>query len=143
MYKLPLLSAAIALTAVLSACGASTPPPDAPAVSAASQSAPESPSYRTISADEAKKMMDEGGVTIVDVRTAEEYAEKHVKDAVNIPVESISAERPEALPDSAATILVYCRSGARSARASKALAELGYENVYNFGGINDWPYETE
>lgn len=99
-------------------------------------------SYQKITAEDAKTMMDEGGVTIVDVRTAEEFAGGHVPDAVNVPNESIRDTAPESLPQKDATLLVYCRSGRRSAEASQKLADLGYENVYDFGGINDWPYET-
>lgn len=133
MKKRSLLTVLSALALVLSACGAS----------AGSPGGEQETSYQTITAAEAKKMMDKGGVTVVDVRTGKEYEAKHVKDAVNIPVETLTGSRPEALPDTGAILLVYCRSGARSARASKALAEMGYENVYNFGGIVDWPYETE
>lgn len=133
MKKRSLLLSVLTLTLALSACGAS----------AGSSGGEQETPYQTITAAQAKKMMDKGGVTVVDVRTGKEYEAKHVKDAVNIPVETLTGSRPEALPDTGATLLVYCRSGARSARASKALAEMGYENVYNFGGIIDWPYETE
>lgn len=100
-------------------------------------------SYQKITAGDAKAMMDEGSVTIVDVRTAEEYAGGHVPDAVNVPNESIQDAAPDSLPQKDAVLLVYCRSGRRSAEASQKLSGLGYENVYDFGGINDWPYETE
>lgn len=49
----------------------------------------------------------------------------------------------EVIPEKDSTVLVYCRSGNRSKTASSALAELGYTNIYEFGGINTWPYETE
>lgn len=96
-----------------------------------------------IDAAKAKEMMDAGGVTIVDVRTAEEYEEAHVPDAVLVPLDTIGSEAPAALPDKEATLLVYCRSGRRSAQASAKLAELGYQAVYDFGGIIDWPYDTQ
>ena len=99
--------------------------------------------FYTISAQEAKKRMDSGRpVVIVDVRTKSEYDERHIPNAVLIPNETIGAERPAALPDLNAEILVYCRSGARSRAASQKLANLGYTAIYNFGGIMDWPYET-
>jgi len=60
-----------------------------------------------------------------------------------IPVDVIETEAPVKLTDKNAEIFVYCRSGNRSVTASQALVELGYTNVYNLGGINDWPYETE
>ena len=49
----------------------------------------------------------------------------------------------EVIPEKDSTVLVYCRSGNRSKTASSALAELGYTNIYEFGGISTWPYETE
>lgn len=96
-----------------------------------------------IDAKKAKELMDGGGVTVVDVRTAEEYEEAHVPGAVLVPLDTIGGEAPADLPDKKAVLLVYCRSGRRSAQASAKLAELGYETVYDFGGILDWPYETQ
>lgn len=99
--------------------------------------------YHKISAEEAKKMIDAGGVTIVDVRTEEEYAGAHIPGAVNLPNESIGKELPEALTDQEAVLLIYCRTGVRSKQASDKLSELGYQKLYDMGGIVDWPYETE
>lgn len=99
--------------------------------------------YHKITAEDAKTMMDEGEVMIVDVRTQEEYDEAHIKDAVLLPHDSIGSEPPSELPDKDAVLLIYCRSGNRSRQASDRLVEMGYSNVYDFGGINDWPYETE
>ena len=100
-------------------------------------------SYRQISMDAAIAMMEEAsGYVILDVRTSEEFAEKHIPNAINIPNETIStAEIPE-LPDKDQLILVYCRSGNRSKQASQKLADMGYTNVVEFGGINSWPGET-
>ncbi len=99
--------------------------------------------YRKISPQLAKQMIDsEEIVTIVDVRTKSEYAGGHIRNAILIPNETITTkERPELLSDTEATILVYCRSGNRSAQAARKLVSLGYTNVYDFGGINTWPYE--
>ena len=99
--------------------------------------------YHKITAEEAKKMMDEGGVTVVDVRRADEYAAKHIPGAILVPNESIKEEQPEALPDKDAVLLIHCRTGIRSKDASDKLVAMGYKNVYDFGGINDWTYETE
>ena len=100
-------------------------------------------SYRQISMDAAIAMMEESsGYVILDVRTSEEFAEKHIPNAINIPNETIgTAEIPE-LPDKDQLILVYCRSGNRSKQASQKLADMGYTNVVEFGGINSWPGET-
>ena len=100
-------------------------------------------SYRQVSMDEAIAMMEEeNDYIILDVRTPEEFAEKHIPDAINIPNETIGTEEIPELPDKAQLILVYCRSGNRSKQASEKLVSLGYTNIVEFGGINDWPGET-
>lgn len=100
-------------------------------------------SYTQISMEEAVAMMqEETGYIILDVRTAEEFAEKHIPNAINIPNEVIGTEQIAELPDKDQLILVYCRSGNRSKQASEKLAALGYTNIYEFGGINDWTGET-
>ena len=96
--------------------------------------------YEQISPQEAKKRMDnEEDVIILDVRTQEEYDSGHIKNAVCLPNEDILNE-PDILPDKGQQILVYCRSGNRSKQAAQKLADMGYENVLEFGGILDWPY---
>jgi rhodanese-related sulfurtransferase len=99
--------------------------------------------YQTITAKEAKTMMDtDSEVIILDVRTEEEYDSGHISDALLIPDIDIKDQAEVTLTDKAATILVYCRSGRRSALAAKDLVDLGYTNVYDFGGILDWEYEV-
>ena len=101
-------------------------------------------SYEQISQQEAKTMMDTQDVMILDVREQEEYDSGHIPGAVLLPVGTISEETAAAvIPEKDSVVLVYCRSGNRSKTASAALAELGYTGVYEFGGINTWPYETE
>jgi len=101
-------------------------------------------SYRQISMDEAVKMMkEEKDYIILDVRRPDEFAEGHIPGAINLPNENIgSAEIPE-LPDKAQLILVYCRSGRRSKEASEKLVKLGYTNIVEFGGIQDYEGEIE
>ena len=100
-------------------------------------------SYRQIGMDEAVAMMaEESNYILLDVRTPEEFSEKHIPGAVNIPNETIGTEEIPELPDKAQLILVYCRSGNRSKQASEKLVRLGYTNIVEFGGINDWPGET-
>ena len=94
-----------------------------------------------ISTEEAYEMMSAQEVVVVDVRTREEYDGGHIENAVLVPNESIGSEMPEALPYKEATLLIYCRSGRRSKQAAEKLLELGYQNVYDFGGVIDWPYE--
>lgn len=103
----------------------------------------DAPSYRQITMDEAVAMMEaESGYLILDVRTTEEFQEKHIPGAVNVPNESIGTDPIPELPDQDQLILVYCRSGNRSKQASEKLAALGYTNVVEFGGISSWPGET-
>jgi len=100
--------------------------------------------YIQISTDEAVTMMaEQEDYVILDVRTPEEYAERHIAGAVNLPNEEIGTEPIEELPDLEQLILVYCRSGNRSKQASEKLVKLGYTNVYEFGGINDWTGDVE
>ncbi|MCI6974009.1 MAG: rhodanese-like domain-containing protein [Oscillospiraceae bacterium] len=80
--------------------------------------------------------------THLDVRTAQEYSEKHIPGAINIANESIGTEDISELPDKDQLILVYCRSGNRSKQASEKLVKLGYTNIIEIGGINSWPGET-
>ena len=101
-------------------------------------------SYEQISQQEAKTMMDTQDVIILDVREQEEYDSGHISGAVLLPVGTISEKTAAAvIPEKDSVVLVYCRSGNRSKTASAALAELGYTGIYEFGGINTWPYETE
>ena len=100
--------------------------------------------YQQISQEAAKEMMDTQEVVILDVREQHEYDSGHIPGAVLLPVGTITEDTAAALLDDLdAVVLVYCRSGNRSKTASQALADLGYTNVYEFGGINDWPYEVE
>ena len=114
------------MAALLAACGASS-----------------KPSYRQITADEAARMMqEETDFVLLDVRTQEEYASGHIPGAICIPNETIGSEEIPELPDKDQLILVYCRSGNRSKQASGKLAELGYTNIVEIGGINDWTGDT-
>ena len=100
--------------------------------------------YQQISQEEAKEMMDTQDVIILDVREQDEYDSGHIPGAVLLPVGTIDEETAaEVIPEKDSTVLVYCRSGNRSKTASSALAGLGYTNIYEFGGINTWPYATE
>lgn len=99
--------------------------------------------YEQITVDEAKNLMDtEINYIILDTRTEAEFAEGHIKNAVLIPYDEILNRAEKELTDKEQLILVYCRSGNRSKKASQNLAELGYTNVKEFGGIKDWQYEV-
>lgn len=100
-------------------------------------------SFYQITQKEAAEMMgkDDDHV-IVDVRRQDEYEEGHIPGAICIPNESIGNTKPEQLPDTEQIILVYCRSGRRSKEAAQKLFDMGYTNVYEFGGIIDWTGEV-
>lgn len=100
--------------------------------------------YMNITAEQAKRIMDtETDYVILDVRTQEEYCQGHIPGAVLIPDYEIETKAEEVLKDRDQLILVYCRSGRRSKNAAQTLVELGYTKIMEFGGIIDWPYETE
>jgi rhodanese-related sulfurtransferase len=86
-------------------------------------------------------MEQKDGHVVVDVRRQEEYDAGHIPGAILLPNESIGTEPPKELPDREQIILIYCRSGNRSKQASQKLADMGYTNIYEFGGINTWPGE--
>lgn len=101
-------------------------------------------SYQEISQEEAKEMMDNQEVILLDVREQNEYDSGHIPEAVLLPVGTINEDSAAAvIPEKDTVVLVYCRSGNRSKAAASTLAELGYTNIYEFGGINTWPYKTE
>lgn len=98
--------------------------------------------YRQISMDEAVAVMKkESNYVILDVRRPDEFAEKHIPNAINVPNEIIGTDAITELPDKGQLILVYCRSGRRSKEAAEKLVKLGYTNVVEFGGILDWKGE--
>lgn len=103
---------------------------------------PVSYEYVQITPEEAKSLMEtESDFIILDVRTEEEFAEGHIENAVLIPDYEIGIRAEKELPNKNQLILVYCRSGRRSKIASQTLADMGYSDVREFGGIIDWPYE--
>ena len=99
--------------------------------------------YDTISAADAKAMRDnDSSVLFVDVREQYEYDEEHIQGAKLLPLGTIETDAATIIPDKTGTYIIYCRSGNRSATASQTLVDLGYENIYDMGGIINWPYET-
>lgn len=104
--------------------------------------APKTTGYRQVTTEEAVNIMQtEENYVILDVRTAQEFASGHIPGAVLLPNETIGTEDIPLLPDKDQLILVYCRSGNRSKQAAEKLAQLGYTNIVEFGGINSWTGE--
>jgi len=96
-----------------------------------------------ISPEEVKSMMEENeDFTLVDVRTQAEYDEGHIPGSVLIPVDELEERAGGILADKDAKIVIYCRTGNRTKTAGEILKRLGYRNLYDLGGIVDWPYET-
>jgi len=99
--------------------------------------------YQEITPQEARVLLEEDKeVVLLDVRTEEEFREQRIPGSILIPDYEISDLATQKLPDKDATILLYCRTGRRSEAAARQLIEMGYTNVYDLGGIVDWPYET-
>ena len=137
MKKIASFLALAASLLTLSACASPAAAAATPAPTAAA-----TVEYKKISAADAKARMDSGDtIVILDVRTQEEYDAGHIAGAILVPNETIADKQPQLLPDLDAEILVYCRSGNRSAQAAKKLIAIGYTNVVDFGGIIDWPYD--
>ena len=100
--------------------------------------------YRQVSSAEAQKIMEsESDYIILDVRREDEYASGHIPGAINVANEAIIDKEPKELPNKDQLILVYCRSGNRSKQAAAKLANMGYTNIVEFGGINEWAGEIE
>ena len=130
---MPILFAAVAFTAAGCTAGQTASPEEMPGAPAA---------YRQITQDTAREMMrSDDGHIVLDVRRQDEYDSGHIPGAVLVPNESIGTVQPDALPDLNQIILVYCRSGRRSKEAAQKLADIGYTQVYEFGGILDWTGE--
>ena len=99
--------------------------------------------WQTITAAQASSMMaGTDSFILLDVRTRAEFQQRHIDGALLIPYDEIMDRAQAELPDKDAVILIYCQSGRRSALAAASLAALGYTNIYDFGGIMDWPYEV-
>ncbi len=99
--------------------------------------------YQEISPQQAwDKMQELEQYVLLDVRTQEEFDQAHIEGALLLPDYELAEKAEQLLPDKDAVLLVYCRSGRRSENAARTLIGMGYTQVYDFGGIIDWPYET-
>ena len=95
----------------------------------------------TITATQARNMMEElTDFILLDVRTETEFQNRRIEGAFLLPYDEIKSRAEAELPDKDAVILLYCQSGRRSALAAASLAAIGYTNIYDFGGIINWPY---
>ena len=95
-----------------------------------------------LSASVAKASLDDDKtIILLDVRTPAEYEVGHIEGAILIPDYELANKVLNQIPDKNATIFVYCHSGVRSKNAANTLLDLGYMEVYDIGGIIDWPYD--
>lgn len=94
--------------------------------------------FKTVSPQEFQKMMNEKNTIVLDVRTKEEVSEGKIPNAVNIDFYSNTFEQEVSKLDKSKTILVYCRSGRRSANAAEILTKKGYKVINLDGGISNW-----
>ncbi len=103
----------------------------------------EASGFAIITPEEAKDRLDnEVDIVLLDVRTREEYEEGHIEGAILIPLDVLKDEVSDIIKDKDTMVFVYCRRGNRSNTAAGILSDLGYLNVYDMGGIIDWPYEV-
>ena len=103
------------------------------------QAREKAPGFQQISQQEAAELMESSSeALILDVRTPEEFASGHIPGAINLPNEEIGSQPIPLLPEKDQLLLIYCRSGNRSKQAARKLADQGYTNILEFGGINTW-----
>lgn len=100
---------------------------------------------RKVNFKEAKEIMDTRPQWILlDVREEEEFITGHAEDALLLPVDEIDENRAaDVIPSKDTVVLVYCRSGRRSADAAKKLESYGYGEIYDIGSLIGWPYGME
>ena len=94
-----------------------------------------------IDAEKAKKWIEEEKAVLLDVREQEEYQKGHIHKSICIPLIQLSDETGKLMLDKEDSIIVCCQSGNRSRQGAEVLKLLGYENVYDLGGIENWPFE--
>jgi len=131
MRKMTIAALSLAAALVLAGCA----PAQNPAATAQAQA------VQSISPEEARGLIGKPGVVLLDVRTQEEYDEGHIEGAALLPYDAIAADSAVLPADRNAAIIVYCRSGRRSAIAAQTLSDLGYTRLYDLGGIQSWPYD--
>lgn len=90
-----------------------------------------------------QKLTDKAPIVLLDVRTQEEFNNGHIPEALLLPYDEIDQKAAQLLPEKEKEIIIYCRSGRRSAIAKDSLEALGYTNVKDFGGMNRWQGQVE
>ncbi len=98
---------------------------------------------RSIEPEAAEVLLQRGEAALLDVRTEEEYASGHIGGSILLPVDEVADRAETLLPQKNRPVIVYCRSGRRSRMAAKTLEQMGYETLYDLGGVHGWPYGLE
>ncbi|CEG26387.1 SirA family protein [Bacillus sp. B-jedd] len=148
MKVIPILAAGVLLMAACSASDSATEKPKKVESTGGYKSiakeneGEETPAFKSVPSAEAEKMVAGGGVTVIDVRGPELFAESHLPEAQNIPIKEIEAKSYDLDPNG--TYLIVCQKGKTSEKASGLLVENGYPNVINMsGGMDSWTGATE
>lgn len=97
---------------------------------------------KKVNSDEVRELLKEDAI-LLDVRSESEYNEGHIPNAILLNVSDVENKIKDISADYDQAIIVYCRSGNRSAKAAQTLIDMGYRNVYDLGGISNWDYEIE
>jgi phage shock protein E len=97
----------------------------------------------SVNADQALELLaNDPSIVLLDVREYSEHIEKRIEGSQLLSLSVIEVLLENQFPNKETTFIVYCRSGRRSAEAIQIMLEKGYQNIYDLGGLNDWPYET-
>lgn len=91
-----------------------------------------------ITGTQAKALVQKEKAFLLDVRTTGEFAGGHIEGATNIPVQELEAKLATLPAKKDQPVVVYCRSGARSATAKEMLEKAGYTKVHNLGPMTNW-----
>lgn len=97
---------------------------------------------KKVTSDEVIELLKEDAI-LLDVRSESEYNEGHIPESILLNVSDVEDKIKGISSDYDQAIIVYCRSGNRSAKAAQTLIDMGYHNVYDLGGITNWEYEIE
>lgn len=97
--------------------------------------------YKLVSYDQAREMIENNSIVLIDVRSKAEYDVIHVKNSINIPVNDL--ENEILLYDKLKDMMVYCTTGTRSKNAIQILNSLGYNNIYiwEYAALSNFPFK--
>lgn len=97
---------------------------------------------KLVTAEEMQTLLESKDVQLVDVRTPEEYREGYIEDSQNIDFNSPTFDEDISKLDKSKPVIVYCKSGGRSAECSEKLLKAGFVKIYDLkGGIAQWKFE--